>query len=245
LKRPQEIRTAPRDWVTLLRIAYRFLREQEVGDLLLYGSQAMSLYMRSPLRSKDLDLLSSQTSLARMEALAEKLAEIEHVEYRTTTVQTRRFDDRKMVTYAIELRVSSRPFFVELFDSILDARPLSILQPYIESIERWGFEIWSTNREATLALRLAFRQPEGISRLNATRMNSFIRENLRSLDFAYVASILKDWGVEDWVERNLVQLYRRNRLRIINDYLIMPEIERKMKKDINNHSEKRQRYSRF
>jgi len=180
-----------------------------------------------------------------MEALAEKLAEIEHVEYRTTTVQTRRFDDRKMVTYAIELRVSSRPFFVELFDSILDARPLSILQPYIESIERWGFEIWSTNREATLALRLAFRQPEGISRLNATRMNSFIRENLRSLDFAYVASILKDWGVEDWVERNLVQLYRRNRLRIINDYLIMPEIERKMKKDINNHSEKRQRYSRF
>jgi len=76
----------------------------------------MSLYMRSPLRSKDLDLLSSQVSLTRMEALAEKLAEIDHVEYRTTTVQTRRFDDRKMVTYAIELRVSGRPFFVELFD---------------------------------------------------------------------------------------------------------------------------------
>jgi len=245
LKRPQEIRTAPRDWVRLLQIAYRFLREQEVGDLLLYGSQAMSLYMRSPLRSKDLDLLSGQVSLARMEALAEKLAEIEHVDYRTTTVQTRRFDDRKMVTYAIELRVSGRPFFVELFDSVLDARPLSILEPYIESIERWGLEVWSTNREATLALRLAFRQPEGISRLNATRINSFVRENLRSLDFAYVASILKDWGVENWVERNLVQLYRRNRLRIINDYLIAPEIERKMEKDINNHSEKRQRYSRF
>jgi len=242
LKRPQEIRTAPRDWIRLLQTAYRFLREQGVGDLLLYGSQAMSLYMRSPLRSKDLDLLSSQVSMARMEALAEKLAEIEHVEYRTTTVQTRRFDDRKMVTCAIELRVSGRPFFVELFDSVLDARPLSTLQPYIESIERWGLEIWSTNREATLALRLAFRQPEGISRLNATRMNSFIRENLRSLDFAHVASILKDWGVENWVERNLVQLYRRNRLRIINDYLIVPEIEREIRKDINNHSEKPQRW---
>jgi len=229
LKRPQEIRTAPRNWVRLLQIAYRFLREQEVGDLLLYGSQAMSLYMRSPLRSKDLDLLSNQVGPARMEALAEKLAEIEHVDYRTTTVQTRRFDDRKIVTYAIELRVSGRPFFVELFDSVLDARPLSILEPYIESIEHWGLEVWSTNREATLALRLAFRQPEGISRLNATRINSFIRENLRSLDFAHVASILKDWGVENWVERNLVQLYRRNRLRIINDYLIVPEIEQEMK----------------
>ena len=238
MKRPQEIRTAPRDWVRLLQIAYRFLREQEVGDLLLYGSQAMSLYMRSPLRSKDLDLLSSQVSLARMEALAEKLAEIERVEYRTTTVQTRRFDDRKMVTYAIELRVSGRPFFVELFDSVLDARPLSILQPYIESIERWGLEVWSTNREATLALRLAFRQPEGISRLNATRINSFIRENLRSLDFGHVASILKDWAVENWVERNLVQLYRKNRLRIINDYLIVPEIDKKMKKEINNYNRK-------
>ena len=229
MKRPQEIRTAPRDWVKLLQIAYRFLRGHEVGDLLLYGSQAMSLFMRSPLRSKDLDLLSSQVSLARMEALAERLAEIERVEYRTTTVQTRRFDDQKMTTCTIELRVSGRPFFLELFDSVLDARPLSILQPYIELIERWGLEIWSTNREATLALRLAFRQPEGISRLNATRMNSFIRENLRSLDFALIASILKDWGIEDWVERNLIQLYRRNRLRIVKDYLIVPEIERKIK----------------
>ena len=230
MKRPQEIRAAPREWIALLRVTYEFLRRQKIGDLTLYGSQSMSLYMRNPLRSKDLDLLSSQVSLHQIEGLAERLSEIKKVEHKTTTVQTRRFDDRKMTTYAIELRVAGKPFFVELFDRILDGRPLSILQPYVEPRKRWGFEIWSPNREATVALRLAFRQPEGITRLNAVRLNSFIQENLRFLNFELIASILKEWGIEEWVEKNLVSLYSRNRMRIINDQKIVHEIEKKMKR---------------
>ena len=96
----------------------------------------MSVYMKSPLRSKDLDLLSSQVSFRQMEALVDKLSDIKEVQYRTTTVQTRRFEDRKMTTYAIELRVNGKPFFVEIFDKILDGRPLSILQPYVEPTKR-------------------------------------------------------------------------------------------------------------
>jgi len=188
----------------------------------------MSVYMRNPLRSKDLDLLSSQVSLRQMEALAQRLTELKQVEYRESTVQTRRFDDRRMMTYAIELRVAGKPFFVELFDSILDGRPLSLLQPYVEPRKRWNLEVWAPVREATVALRLAFRQPEGITRLNATRLNSFIRENRRSLDFTLVASILKEWRIEDWVERNLIELCRRHRLRIVNDHKMIPGIERKM-----------------
>jgi len=230
MKRPQEIRAAPREWIALLRVTYESLRRQKIGDLTLYGSQSMSLYMRNPLRSKDLDLLSSQVSLHQIEGLAERLSEIKKVEHKTTTVQTRRFDDRKMTTYAIELRVAGKPFFVELFDRILDGRPLSILQPYVEPRKRWGFEIWSPNREATVALRLAFRQPEGITRLNAVRLNSFIQENLGFLNFKLIASILKEWGIEEWVEKNLVSLYSRNRMRIINDQKIVHEIEKKMKR---------------
>lgn len=230
MKRPQEIRAAPGEWTTILCVAYPFLRAQGIGDVLLYGSQSMSLYMRNPLRSKDLDLLSGQVGLHQMEMLAERLSEIKHVEYRATTVQTRRFEDRKMTTYAIELRVSGKPFFVELFDSVLDGRPLSILQPYVKPKKRWNLEVWAPTREATVALRLAFRHPEGVTRLNAMRLNRFIRENRRSLDFELVASIVRKWGIEDWVERNLVELYRRNRIRITNDSTIMPGIERKMPK---------------
>jgi len=229
LKRPKEIRAAPKEWIALLRVAYSFLMEQGIGDLLLYGSQAMSVYMTNPLRSKDLDLLSSQVSFRQMEALADKLSEIKEVQYKTTTAQTRRFEDRKMTTYSVELRVAGKPFFVEVFDRILDGRPPSILQPYVELTSRWALDLWSPTREAIVALRLAFRQPEGITRLNAARLNSFIQENRRSLDLERVAMILKDWAIENWVENNLVQLYRRNRVRILDDNKIIPGIERKIK----------------
>lgn len=229
MKRPKEIRAAPKEWIALLRVAHSFLMEQGIGDLLLYGSQAMSVYMTNPLRSKDLDLLSSQVSFRQMEALADKLSEIKEVQYKTTTAQTRRFEDRKMTTYSVELRVASKPFFVEVFDRILDGRPPSILQPYVELTSRWALDLWSPTREAIVALRLAFRQPEGITRLNAARLNSFIQENRRSLDLERVAMILKDWAIENWVENNLVQLYRRNRVRILDDNKIIPGIERKIK----------------
>jgi hypothetical protein len=230
MNRPKEIRAAPREWMAILRHAYPFLREQQsVGDLLLFGSQALSFYMKSPLRSKDLDFLSAQVGLRQMEALAERLSTIENVQYKATTVQTKTFDGRKMTTYAIELRINRKPFFVELFDSVLDGRPLSILQPFVELKERWGLEVWLPNREATLVLRLAFRPPEGISRLNAVRLNSFIQENHRRLDFQQVRLILTEWGIVNWVERNLTELYRRNRIRIQDDRNIIPEIEQKFK----------------
>jgi hypothetical protein len=44
-----------------------------------------------------------------------------------------------------------------------------------------------------------------------------------------VASILKNWGMEALVEKNLVDLYRKNRLRITGDYKIIPGIEKKLK----------------
>lgn len=228
MKRPQEIRAAPKEWISLFQATYTFLRETGVGDLTLYGSQAMSVYMKNPLRSKDLDLLSSQVSLRQAEALGEKLSDIKDIEYWSTSLQTRKFDERKMTTYAIELRVGGKPFFVESYDKILEGQPLSLLQPYLELENRWDLEFWTPSREATVALRLAFRPPEGITRLNATRLNSFIRENKRSLDLELVASILRNWRIVEWVERNLTELHRRHRIRILHDCRIVPGIESKI-----------------
>jgi predicted nucleotidyltransferase len=223
LKRPEEIRAAPQEWVRVLQVAYEFLRKkQSVGDLVLFGSQAMSIYMRNPLRSKDLDLLSNQVSSRQINSLAKELTHLADVQTRATTVQTRMFDAKKMTTHAIELRVGGLPFFVEIFDRILDGLPTSLLTPYIELKKRWNLEIWTPSLEATVALRLAFRQPEGITRFDAMRLNSLIRENRRSLDFDQLNSILKKWGIESWAEKNLVTLYRRNRVRTLNDDRILP-----------------------
>jgi hypothetical protein len=44
-----------------------------------------------------------------------------------------------------------------------------------------------------------------------------------------VASILKDWRMEALVEKNLSDLYRMHRLRIMGDNKIIPEIEKRLK----------------
>ena len=230
MKRSKEIRASPREWIEILQVTYPFLKEKRlIGDLVLFGSQALSIYMKRPLRSKDIDLLSAQTSLHQIEELSTELSKITNVQFRSTTVQTRMFGVRKMRTYAIELRVAQKPFFVELFDSILDGKPASILTPYLDLKKMWRLEIWVPEREAILALRLAFRKPEGISRFNAIRLNNFMLENRKLVKFEHLTSILADWKIERWVETNLVDLYRRNRLRIIDDEKIMPGIEDKLR----------------
>jgi hypothetical protein len=228
MKRPEDIRAAPKEWIALLQVACRFFWEEKIGDLLLYGSQAMSVYMKNPLRSKDLDFLSSQVSYRQVETLADRLSEIKGVEQRTTSAQARTLEHGRMTTFAIELRVNGKPFFVELFDRVLDGRSPSVLQPHILQTRRWGLEFWSPAREAIVVLRLAFRQPEGITRLNAIRLNRFIQENQESLRFKLVREIITEWGIEDWVEKNLVNLYSRNNIRILNDGKIIRGIERKI-----------------
>jgi hypothetical protein len=94
------------------------------------------------------------------------------------------------------------PFFVEIFDKVLDGRSIALLDPYFDLRKRWGLEIWVPSLEATVSFRLALRQPEGISRFNAPRF-SLIRENRESLDFGKVNSILRKWDIEQWVEKNL------------------------------------------
>lgn len=46
--------------------------------------------------------------------------------------------------------------------------------------------------------------------------------------FKLVRAIIKQWGIEGWVEKNLVDLYNRNKIRILNDRKIAQGIERKI-----------------
>ena len=230
MQKSKEIRASPKEWVKILQATYPFLREKySIGDLVLFGSQALSIYMKQPLRTKDIDLLSAQISLRQFEELSSELSQMANVQTRSTTAQSRMLAMGKMTTCAIELRVGGKPFFIESFNRILDGRSPSILTPYLDLKKKWKLDIWVPEREATLALRLAFRRPEGISRFNAIRLNNFMRENRKSLKFRHLASILADLQIESWIETNLIDLYRRNRIRIIDDDKIIPGIKNKIK----------------
>lgn len=166
--------------------------------------------------------------MKHVDSLADQVSKQTGIEVRSTTAQTRLFGSTRMTTYSIELRLEGKPFIVEIFDAILDGRSPSILTPHVQPVNRWGMSLWAPTPEAVVVLRLAFRPPEGITRLNAIRLNRFIQENTRSLDLGVIGSIICDWRLEDWIRGNLERLYRLNRIRILNDSRILPSIEERL-----------------
>jgi predicted nucleotidyltransferase len=214
MKRPVNIRTPPRSWLKVLAEAYPFLRDHGLGDLTIFGSQAMSIYLKNPLRSKDLDLVSSQIGPAQHDLLRDHLSHIPWLELRSTSVQSRPLARGDLKTYTIELRIDKRPFFLEIFDKILDGRSPRVLADYLEERRRWGLRLWVPNPNALVALRLCFRQPEGISRLNAIRLNRFITEGRKRISMREVQAIITRWELWPLVGANVEALYKRNRIRI-------------------------------
>ncbi len=222
MKRPKEIRSAPRDWLIVLRAAYPFLASRGIGDALLYGSQALSVYLNNPLRSKDLDLVSSQMGPKHLDELVEHLGRIEALEIKSSTVQSRPRPRGKLTIYSVELRLDGKPFILEIFDKVLDGQNPSILTPYTQRVHKWNLDLWVPSPDATVALRLSFRQPEGISRLNAERLNNFIRQNRERLDFQEIKRIIHKWRMEETVKANLRALHRTHRTGILHEKTLFP-----------------------
>ena len=220
MKRPTDIRAPARDWLKVLKASYPFLRQQGIGDLLLYGSQAMSAYTKTPLRSKDLDLVSSQMGPQHHQALRDRLTHDPTFQVQSSTVQFKPLTSGEMKTYSVELRLSGRPFFLEIFDKVLDGKPPSFLTPHAQTTTKWGLNLWVPSPNAVVALRLSFRQPEGITPLNCNRLNAFIRTLRRKIQFKTVGQMIAQWGMEQVVTANLDQLHRR-RLRILGEDKIL------------------------
>ncbi len=215
MKRPIEIRTPPHDWQRVLQATYPFLRQQGIGDLLLFGSQALSVYTKTPLRSKDLDLVSSQFGPQHHQALRDHLAKNPDFQVRSTTIQSKPLSAGEMKTYSIELRLHNRPFFIEVFDKILDGKPPGLLTPQVQTMRKWDLDLWVPSPNAVVALRLSFRPPEGMSRLNASRLNIFIKNQRRRLDFKQIGRLIQQWGMAHVVEANLDQLRKKHRFKIL------------------------------
>lgn len=228
MKRPSEVRASPKDWVAVLGVTYQFLLDQGVGNPLLFGSQAMSFYMANPLRTKDLDLVTDQFGPNSLEELTHALSNKRpaNAEVKTNNVQTKFFDGRIMRTYSIEMRVKRRPFFLEIFDAVLDGRPPSILTPYVQRGKRWKLSLWVPSRDAVVSLRLCFRQPEGISRLNASRLNHFIEYNKAKISWRKVGAIIVSWRQADLVRKNLAQLEKLHKLKITDQEKILAAIRK-------------------
>jgi len=223
MRRPAEIRAPAASWIPVLKESYSFLRDHGVGDLLLYGSQAMSIYMRYPLRSKDIDLVSTQMRPKLLDDLTKRLTHFSETSPKNT-VMTRVTDRGFTRTYSIYLRSQGYPLVVEIFDTVLDGKEPKILMPYIRLVQRWKTALYVPTPDAIVALRLSFRPPERISRLNAIRLNRFIKAREHEINYKQILELLIEWETRQLVLENLKDLYKRHGVRIIHDNKIDPHI---------------------
>ena len=142
------------------------------------------------------------------------------MEVRSSTIQSRPLQRGTLKTYTIELRVDGKPFFLEVFDKVLDGQDPSVLTPHVEKIHRWHLDFWVPSLNATLALRLAFRQPEGISPLNSRRLADLLEENWRRIDLSEVRRIIREWEMSELVKSNLGRLRKTGKLGLLREELL-------------------------
>lgn len=228
MRRPSEIRTPPATWIPVLRESYSFLRNAGVGDLLLYGSQALSVYMKYPLRSKDIDLVSTQIPPRLLDELTQRFTSLSEIPPKNT-VTTRVAKKRLSRTYSIYLRIQGYPIVIEIFDSVLDGEDPRILREHVKPVRRWKLDLFAPTPEAVVVLRLSFRPQERISRLNAVRLNRFIMANRSKLRFRQISQLIDEWGTRELIRENLRELFFRHKMRIVYDKKIEPEIHALMR----------------
>jgi hypothetical protein len=191
-------------WVGALARVEAALSEGEANDSILFGSQAMSVYLERALPSRDLDLIVPEVGpgvMARVrDALGRPAYEFGIFEY----------EGRDYPVGHFYLRYpDGTPLVVELFQTFLgfDARRLT---PYLTFRERWGMRLQVLTPEAVIATRLSFRPPERITPFNAARLSRFVRAMGR-VDWKVVNNFLDDFGLRGVARENL-RLLRSKRI---------------------------------
>jgi hypothetical protein len=207
--------TAPRApakiWIDVLRRITPVLAKCDANDVILFGSQAMSVYMQRALASKDIDLIVPAISINALEKSCEELTRI--VGKRPTyDFQVGDYVGRRYPIGHIYLTHSGFPFAIEFFQNFLGFEPLK-LTPFLTLNEKWGLWIQTLSPEAIIGTRLAFRPPERITPYNAERLNRFIR-TIGKINWAEVNTFIDTFELRTTVKENLAQL-RSKRIAIL------------------------------
>ena len=173
---PRQTRTSPARWKKILVTTYAELQRLGASDVWVFGSQAMSLHMKTrALASKDLDLIATGTDLTMVRRLRDALSEYSTGNIPDYQFQSTSYEGRPYPVFSISVRAENQaPFVIELFQTFLGYE-VSRLTPYATFVKRWKSDFQTLKIEALIATRLAFRPPERITAFNAGRLNLFIK----------------------------------------------------------------------
>jgi len=198
-------------WIEVLRKITPILTQSNVTDVILFGSQAMSVYMERALASKDIDLIAPGITQIALERAVQELRQIA---YQTPTydhVVSEYSGRRYPVSHIYMKHRRSFPFVVEFFENFLGYESTR-LNPFLDLEQKWGLELQVLSPEAIIGTRLAFRPPERITPFNASRLNRFIT-HVGSVDWKTVNDFIDAFDLRTIVTENLT-LLRSKRISI-------------------------------
>ena len=197
-------RAPARVWIDVLKRVTPVLAECEANDVILFGSQAVSVYMERALASKDIDLIVPDITINCLERLSDELTQT--AEKRPTyDYLVSEYDGRRYPVGHIYLKHKSGfPFVLEFFQNFLGYKSMK-LTPFLTFKEKWGLWLQVPSPEAIIGTRLAFRPPERITPFNASRLNRFIQK-LGTVDWSEVNAFIDTFGLRTIVRENLAAL---------------------------------------
>lgn len=211
----RETRSSVARWKELLIYTYNELVKLGAGDVWVYGSQAMSLYIQRPLASKDLDLLASGMTIDIMRGLCKSLAPLSKQRTPYFDYQNLEHEGKLNPVFSIYINeAGERPFAIELFQTY-NGHDLRELTLYANIAKRWENEFQTLSIEAIVGTRLGFRPPDRITPFNAQRLNRFIETTRRKIDWEKVEEFAKKFGLEEKIIENL-KILRQKRIKIMD-----------------------------
>jgi hypothetical protein len=214
---PRAQRTSPSAWRKILFVVHGSLMDSHASDIILFGSQAMSVYMKRALASKDLDLIVTGIGMTSLSDITESLRKFSRSEqlptydYGVTQYEGREYP----VSHVYFKPKDKKPFVIELFHTFLGYE-VRRLTPYVTFRECWGKNFQVPTLEAVIGTRIAFRPPERITVFNARRINRLVKENRRHIDWMMVKEFIHDFQLQKIVSDNLAELKKRHNISILD-----------------------------
>ncbi len=192
-------------WIDTLRRITPVLSNSDANDVIVFGSQAMSVYTDRALASKDLDLIVPGITIRILEELCEELAKTagKRPLYDYTVGE---YIGRRYTVGHIYLRHSTGyPLVLEFFQTFLGFES-RMLTPFLTFKQKWGMRVQVLVPEAIIGARLSFRPPERITPFNAMRLSRFIRTLGESIDWSKVNSFIDTFGLRNIAAENIEEL---------------------------------------
>jgi len=191
-------------WIDVLRRIMPKLAECHVNDVILFGSQAMSVYMERALASKDIDLIAPAVTINTLEKLCDEIIHMAEkrpvYDYLVEEYLGRRYP----IGHIYLKHKSGFPFVLEFFQNFLGYESTR-LTPFLAFKEKWGLWLQVLSPEAIIGTRLASRPPERITPFNASRLNRFITK-LGRVDWSEVNAFIDAFELRTIVKENLAAL---------------------------------------